>query len=162
LQSAQFGNTAANQALQQQLALRNQPLNEITGLMGASQVTVPQFQGYQGATQTAPNLYGAAQNQYQAGLDQYNAKVASNNATTSGLFGLGSSLIGAGAMLSDRRLKSNIVRIGTHPLGIGVYEYDIGGERQRGVMADEVEGVRPDAVITRPDGYKMVNYGMLQ
>ena len=162
LQSAQFGNTAANQALQQQLALRNQPLNEITGLMGASQVTVPQFQGYSGATQQAPNLLGAAQNQYGAAMDQYNAQVNSANAANQGLFGLGSSLIGAGAFLSDRRLKSNIVRVGTHPLGIGVYEYDIGGQHQRGVMADEVEQVRPDAVITRPDGYKMVNYGMLQ
>lgn len=96
LQSAQFGNTAANQALQQQLALRNQPLNEITGLMGASQVTVPQFQGYQGATSQAPNLYGAAQNQYGAAMDQYNAQVNSNNALTGGLFGLGGSILAGG------------------------------------------------------------------
>ena len=68
---------------------------------------------------------------------------------------------GSAALLSDRRLKSNIERIGTHPLGIGIYEYDIFGSRQRGVMADEVEAVRPEAVITRDDGYKMVNYGML-
>jgi len=64
-------------------------------------------------------------------------------------------------MFSDRRLKSNIERVGTHPLGIGIYDYDIGGERQRGVMADEVEQVLPEAVLTRPDGYKMVNYGIL-
>jgi hypothetical protein len=63
--------------------------------------------------------------------------------------------------LSDRRLKSNIVRVGTHPLGIGVYEYDIFGERQRGVMADELEAVLPEAVAIHPSGYKMVNYGML-
>jgi len=67
----------------------------------------------------------------------------------------------AGLFNSDRRLKSNIVRVGTHPLGIGIYEYDIFGERQRGVMADEVESVLPEAVVTRPNGYKMVNYGML-
>ena len=63
---------------------------------------------------------------------------------------------------SDRRLKSNIVRIGTHPLGIGLYEYDIFGERQRGVMADEVEQVMPEAVTTHPTlGYKMVRYDLL-
>jgi hypothetical protein len=28
-------------------------------------------------------------------------------------------------------------------------------------MADEVETVLPVAVLTRPDGYKMVNYGLL-
>ena len=49
LQSGQFGNTAQQQSLQQQLALRNQPLNEITGLMGGSQIQMPQFQGYQGS-----------------------------------------------------------------------------------------------------------------
>jgi hypothetical protein len=58
-------------------------------------------------------------------------------------------------------LKSNIVRIGTHPLGIGIYEYDIFGGRQRGVMADEVEAVMPEAVNTHESGYKMVNYGLL-
>ena len=64
-------------------------------------------------------------------------------------------------MFSDRRLKSNIVRVGTHPLGIGIYEYDIFGERQRGVMADEVLEVMPEAVMTADNGYMMVNYGML-
>lgn len=64
-------------------------------------------------------------------------------------------------IISDRRLKSNVVRIGTHPLGIGIYEYDIFGERQRGVMADEVEAVMPEAVTTHPFGYKMVYYEML-
>ncbi len=59
-------------------------------------------------------------------------------------------------------MKSNVVRVGTHPLGIGIYEYDIFGERQRGVMADEVEAVKPEAVTTHPtEGYKMVYYGML-
>jgi hypothetical protein len=62
---------------------------------------------------------------------------------------------------SDRRLKSNIERVGTHPLGIGIYEYDIFGERQRGVMADELEIVLPEAVAVHPSGYKMVNYGLL-
>ena len=69
--------------------------------------------------------------------------------------------VGYGAA-SDRRLKSNIVRIGTHSLGIGLYEYDIFGERQLGVMADEVEQVMPEAVTTHPTlGYKMVRYDLL-
>jgi hypothetical protein len=59
---------------------------------------------------------------------------------------------------SDRRLKSNIVRVGTHPLGIGVYEYDIWGMRQRGVMADEVLGVMPEAVTMQDNGYMAVFY----
>lgn len=62
---------------------------------------------------------------------------------------------------SDRRLKSQIIRIGTHPLGIGWYEYVIDGRREQGVMADEVLTVKPEAVHTRPDGYMMVDYSMI-
>lgn len=68
----------------------------------------------------------------------------------------------AGAeIFSDRRLKSNIVRIGTHPIGIGVYEYDIFGLRERGVMADEVRNVMPAAVVPGPGGFDMVDYAMI-
>jgi len=70
---------------------------------------------------------------------------------------------------SDRTLKENIVRIGQHPLGIGLYLFNfkskyheqLGSDRQFGVMADEVETVMPAAVSNHPDGYKMVNYAML-
>jgi hypothetical protein len=77
---------------------------------------------------------------------------------------------GGGMMLkSDRNTKENIVQIGVHPLGIGLYLFDYkpehrelcGHGRQFGVMADEVEAVVPDAVSVDPDGYKMVNYAML-
>lgn len=72
-------------------------------------------------------------------------------------------------MVSDPSTKENIVRIGDHPFGIGLYlfnyrpEYreECGHGRQFGVMADEVETVMPDAVSIHPDGYKMVNYAML-
>ena len=70
---------------------------------------------------------------------------------------------------SDRRLKENIVRIGTHPLGFGLYLFDYkpeyrgvcGDGRQFGVMADEVETVMPSAVAMHPEGHKTVNYAML-
>lgn len=75
--------------------------------------------------------------------------------------GIGALMSGASSLFSDRRLKSNIVRIGTHPLGIGVYEFDIFGERQTGVMADEVLKVLPEAVHVDPSGFYVVNYAML-
>lgn len=63
--------------------------------------------------------------------------------------------------LSDIRLKSNIVKVGEHPKGFGIYEYDKFGQRERGVMAQEVEKIMPEAVATHESGYKMVNYSML-
>ena len=71
--------------------------------------------------------------------------------------------------MSDRRSKHRIVRVGMHPLGIGLYLFEYkpefhlawGRGRQFGVMADEVESILPQAVSVDPDGYKRVNYAML-
>jgi hypothetical protein len=157
LGGAQFANSAATQELQKQLALRNQPLNEITGLMSGSQLQMPSFQGYNPTNIAPAPIFAGAQAQGAANLQNYGIQQSGANATTSGLFNLAGSAIAA----SDRRLKSNIERIGTHKLGIGIYEYDIFGGRQQGVMADEVEKVMPEAVLMHPSGYKMVNYGLL-
>ncbi len=62
---------------------------------------------------------------------------------------------------SDRRLKSNIKKIGTHSLGIGYYEYDIFGKTEQGVMADELLTVKPESLIKGNDGYYRVNYCMI-
>lgn len=67
----------------------------------------------------------------------------------------------AASLFSDARLKTNIKRVGTHPLGVGVYEYDKFGGRERGVMAQEVEKVMPNAVTTHASGYKKVDYSLL-
>ncbi|MDE8349634.1 MAG: tail fiber domain-containing protein [Acidocella sp.] len=64
---------------------------------------------------------------------------------------------------SDIRLKKNIQRIGTHPLGIGLYEFSYIGSsaRHTGVMAQEVLTVAPHAVVTGPGGFYRVDYGAL-
>jgi hypothetical protein len=61
-------------------------------------------------------------------------------------------------MFSDARLKSNIVRVGEHPIGIGVYEYDIFGRRERGVLAQELLRVAPERVSVHVSGFYMVDY----
>jgi hypothetical protein len=75
----------------------------------------------------------------------------------------------AGPCASERSVKENIVRIGTHPLGIGLYLFDYlpehrvqwGQGRQFGVMIDEVETIMPEAVSSHEDGYKRVDYALL-
>jgi len=162
LQSGQFGNTAQQQSLAQQLQLRNQPLNEISGLMSGSQIQMPQFQGYQGSNIAAAPIMQGAMAQGQANMDQYGIQSANANAQNAGLYGMLGTAGGLAAMkFSDRRLKSNIERIGTHPIGLPIYEYDIFGEHQIGFMADEVEAFMPAAVSVHPSGFKMVDYGML-
>jgi hypothetical protein len=99
LQNAQFGNTALQQSLQQQLALRNQPINEIAALMSGVQVNMPQFQGYQGANVAAAPVFAGtqaagdfAQRNYANQTAAYNAKMG----LLSGLAGAAGSAAGGG------------------------------------------------------------------
>jgi len=93
LQGGQFGNTAQQQSLQQQLALRNQPLNEISGLMSGSQLQMPQFQSYQGQNVAPAPVMAGVQAQGQANMQNYGIQSANVNAQNAGLYGL----LGAGA-----------------------------------------------------------------
>ena len=89
----------------------------------------------------------------------YNQQVGTQNANTAGLYGVAAAALPL-IFSSDRRLKSNIVRIAALENGLPVYEYDIFDRHEVGVMADEVERVMPEAVIVGHDGYKRVAYGM--
>ena len=151
------------QAISEMLSQRQVPLNEITALMSGSQVQNPfSTPGYTGSQVAPAPVYGATQASGQYGTDVYNADVGSQNAMMQGLFGLGSAALPIFALgASDRRLKSNIHRIATHPLGIGIYEYDIFDRHEIGVMAQELLEVKPEAVFIHPEGYMMVDYGQL-
>ena len=63
---------------------------------------------------------------------------------------------------SDIRIKENIVPDGTTHNGHNVYHFNYINDdvRRRGVMAQEVEQTRPDAVV-EVNGIKYVNYGAL-
>ena len=159
VQGMQTGLQANNQAFNQAGYNQMQPINVINALRTGSQVSSPNFvnPAQQQTTQGADYL-GAANSQAQYNQGLYNAQVGAQNSMTSGLFGLGAAALSA----SDKRLKKNIVRIGTHALNIGIYVYDyIWGERSIGVMAQDVAKVKPEAVVIHPSGYLMVNYGAL-
>jgi hypothetical protein len=84
-----------------------------------------------------------------------------------GLLSAGASLGSAAIMASDRRLKTKITKIGEAKDGLGIYEWnwkaDPNGERVRGVIADEVEKLRPQAFVKGFVGgvYDGVNYAAL-
>jgi hypothetical protein len=70
-------------------------------------------------------------------------------------------IMGTIAGMSDARMKENIEFDGTWK-GHNVYTYNFKGSntRSRGVMAQEIEITRPDAVM-EIEGIKHVNYGIL-
>ena len=148
--NAQMQNQARQQAIQEAYAARNQPLNEINSLMSGTQVASPGSM-YGGTPQT-----GLGGTDY-AGIQQANtaAQTQSSNSAMGGLFGLAGTL-GSAFMLSDRRAKTDIQRVGTTDGGVPLYKYRYkdGGPVQIGVMADEV----PHAAVMRPDGLMAVDY----
>lgn len=142
------------QAVQEALMQRTQPLNELLALSGQGQIQTPQFASTPQTGLAGTDVAGITQAGYANQLGAYNQ----NQQMLGGLFSAGANLLPL--MLSDRRAKRNIKRVGTLDNGLGVYLYTYvhGGPPQIGVMADEVEGVHPEAVVMGPDGYKRVDY----
>ena len=70
------------------------------------------------------------------------------------------SLIPSLALMSDKRLKYDIVPIGISPSGINIYEFGFEpvGPRYQGVLAQEIMELYPDAIILNNDGYYAVIY----
>jgi hypothetical protein len=168
LQGAQFGNQAQQQAYNQALTNYNLPLNTLSALRTGAQVQNPSFvNSAQQATTGGADILGATQMGYNAQLGASNAANAAQQGMNSGLMSLGGTL-GAAALMSDIRTKENIELVGNLN-GLNVYEFDYkpeykdeaGHGRFIGHMAQEVEAVMPMAVVTRADGIKMIDYGVI-
>lgn len=89
-------------------------------------------------------------------------KESESTASPASTFGsIASGLGSLGIKFSDARMKTDIRRLGTLPNGLGVYDYAwrADGIREIGLIAQEVQRVRPDAVVEAPNGYLMVDYG---
>jgi len=156
-------------------------LNALLGISGRGQTAIGNVnsagQGYAGAA--GNNLMNSANAQGAAGMN--NAVLWSNTgnqlasmwgrrqptapsmASSSGGWGTGD-MYGnedQGMYFSDRRLKTNIRRIGTTPRGYARYSWDwIDGGSGEGVIAQEVQAIDPSAVA-EIDGFLAVDYGKI-
>ena len=152
---------AYNNALMNQnstiLSERNQPINEITALLGNTQVSSPSFVNTPSAAMAGTDVAGLM-SQAQAN------RTSQNNAVLGGLAGIGGSLASGWAM-SDERMKENKKKIGKLNDGTDVYSFDykpkMGGGFSIGVMAQDIEKSHPDAVKKGDDGFRRVNYKKL-
>jgi len=72
---------------------------------------------------------------------------------------------------SDRRLKVDIKKIGTHSTGLNVYEWEwnakafvLGLDKhpRKGFIAQEVQKVFPEAVVEGSHGYLMIDYSKIK
>jgi hypothetical protein len=66
-------------------------------------------------------------------------------------------------VVSDARVKTDIVPLGVSANGLPLYQYRYIGHAQvfEGVMAQDVQRVRPEAIMVGPGGILQVDYGML-
>ena len=82
-----------------------------------------------------------------------------------GLLGGGSSgggvIGGTPISSSDIRLKKHLVRLGSTPKGIPLYAFKYLWDDKTtyiGVLAQQIEDIIPEAVITNDNGFKLVDY----
>lgn len=178
IRGSSFGDTdIANYLSSTGNALANAGANAAQGSLALQGSLATQIANLQNQRQQLKNnLYGTAFDVLGRGLNpkgyagSTNINVGTGGGGTApaskGFLGTGipDADIGIGlataSLFSDRRLKTNITKIADDPRGFAIYEYDIDGKRDWGVMADEVERVMP-AAVTVCAGYKMVDYGKL-
>lgn len=154
--------------------LAGQDYTDLQNLLNVGGAYDSQAQQY---TQDALNRWNFTQQQPWNNLQNYAGAVSglgSLGGTTSSAGtqtqpsqGLMPTLAGAAGMLlpmvlgfSDRRMKHDIHRVGTSRNGLPVYAFKYKGDNvvHIGLMADEVEKVKPEAVIDTTLGFKAVNY----
>lgn len=155
MQAAQ-GSISADQAKAQAQAAAGQQ-----ALAGQSLAAEMPYTGSQSLAQALNALF--------AGGTSDSASKTVEKSGGGGLLGAAGGALGAAGSLgwaplaSDPALKDDVVKIGEEPDGLGIYEFDYiwGGERQTGVMADEVAELRPWALGPEVGGFATVNYGAL-
>ena len=152
--------TGRGVANQEMLTERNQPINEISALLSQSQVSQPAF-GSTPQSQIAGTDFAGIQANYNNNqMQAYQQKVAQQNAMMGGLFGIGADIATAGIRrYSDLRMKRDVSRIGTNPLGLPVYMFRyVGNDNfEVGLIAQDVQALVPDAV-TELGGFLAVDY----
>lgn len=154
---SQYQNTLRQQQIAEAQQQQNWSLNALNALLNGQQVNGPNFANFsQAGMGQGVDYSGAGDKQFQAGMQQQQM----SNQATGQMLQAGAGM--AGMFLSDRRVKTDIRRIGRHPRGFGIYRYRfIGESRPRvGVIAQEVARVMPEAVA-KVRGVFMVNYAAL-
>lgn len=155
--NANLDNALRTQRLNEEFAIRNQPLNEIAALLANSQVQNPNLQPITPGAMPTTDYAGIVSDNYNQQLGAWNAQNSNSQSLMGGLLGLGGNII----MASDARLKRNVSKVAeVNGLSIVDFQYVWGGPTHRGYIAQEVAEKWPQAVL--PIGqYMAVDYGML-
>ena len=94
MQAAGMQDGQRAQSLQEQLAMRNQPINEITALLSGSQVSMPNFQVNRPAGIPTTDTAGLINQNFAQRQGNYQQQMGQWNSTMGGLFGMGAAFLG--------------------------------------------------------------------
>jgi len=154
-------------------------LSSELGLLGALSAVGKEEQAFNQALLDRPAQTVAATNQ--ANQQKINNLIAAlggaptptsttQSSSPSNLDAITAAALAFGAF-SDRRLKVDIKKIGTHSTGLNVYEWEwnakafvLGLDKhpRKGFIAQEVKEVFPDAVVEGSHGYLMIDYSKIK
>lgn len=157
----QFMLNSYGQGMQTALTNRNQPINEIIGLLNGSQVQQPNFLNPNTSQIPTTDYAAIVANADAAEMAAWQQNQAAGGSLFSGLGGLFQGLGSAGLTLSDERAKTDKEKIGETKDGLGLYSFKYKGsdKTEIGLMAQEVKKKKPGAVKTMPTGLMAVDYG---
>lgn len=157
-----FNDTLADQEADLMNSYKQSKLTDLSTLLGLSTDLYNYSQGENKLSSSLANSVANYNLQNQALQNQ-------SNANTMGLIsngvGMASNIgLGLAGMFSDKRLKTNVVKLATVD-GINIYEFEFKQDtglklpkgKQVGVIAQEI----PSEYVEEQNGYYMVNYGKL-
>lgn len=163
-------NQAAYNAIGQGQSLQNQLYGQQLGAYQSNMAGLGEVSQLQGAlpglnsfySPTGVDVNGSANISSNAAQQNYNSQLQQYSSNMGGLTNAAGSL-GALYMMSDRRKKHDIKRIGQTDAGLPLYSFLYNGSNDFaiGVMADEAKKMFPEAVMTHVDGYDRVDYSRI-
>jgi hypothetical protein len=164
-------NQLRQQALQEQYARRNQPINEISALLSGSQIQQPNFLNTPQNQIPTTDIAGLINQNFAQNFQNYQQQNQNSQSLLGGILGAAGN-IGRGYLASDVRVKKDIHRVGSvfaatkQPLAsdsiadadsdeikkLPIYSYsykdDPSSTQHIGPMAQDVEEIDPEAVRT--------------
>jgi hypothetical protein len=164
-QSRLFGlsDTARKNAISEAAYTRSQPINEYATLLGlGGQVEAPNIQ-YSNSNVANTDVYSPYSQQYAGKMAGYNAKQQMYGNLIGAAGNVGAAAMMPAAVMSDVRTKENIKFVGNEgmfPIYHFSYLNDPEKNTYRGVMAQDVQEIMPDAVIAH-NGVLAVDYAKI-
>ena len=158
-------NQARAQAMADTLLQRRLPMEELATLTGSPSVgsaglgTATTGLNVPGTSIAPPPIMQGAMAQGADATNRYGTQMAGYGAKMNAI----GNIIGGAAAGSDKTLKENIVKVGQSPSGLNIYEWNYlwSPERFRGVIAQEVQKIKPQAVLSNIFGHLLVDYSKL-